>query len=72
MDSFRDMIGLWPHRRDFAADCDVAVGLVQQWERRNSIPARHWNGIVAAARRRGIEGVTLQALALLAERRAAA
>ncbi|XKH38228.1 hypothetical protein ACIU1J_27545 [Azospirillum doebereinerae] len=41
---------------------------MRSWKQRNSIPPGHWLALVKLARARGIKGVTLEVLALIAER----
>lgn len=63
MDSFRSIIDKWPSLPAFAADLDVIYVTAQAMKRRDSVSAEHWPALVAAAERRGIKGVTLEALA---------
>ena len=44
---------------------------VSDWKRRKSIPASEWMGIVEAAKKRNIKGVTLEKLAAIHDERAA-
>lgn len=68
MDSFVTIISAWPSRRDLAADLAVDEGLVKQWQRRDSIPARYWHRLVEAASERQISGIDEQVLTRLAAR----
>lgn len=67
MTRFADIIGLWPSAADFGRDVGVSEVRARAWKNRNSIPPRFWRLVVAAAGRRGIEQVTLEALACCAE-----
>ena len=69
MDQTKDIIRLWPSRAALATDCGVRVGVVKQWERRNSIPSAYWAATVAGALTRGIPNVTLECLAQVAAQR---
>jgi hypothetical protein len=70
-DSFEEIIEAWPSVHFLASDLDQGLPAVKQWKRRNSIPARHWNALIAAAEARGIVGIELSLLSkLLAERTA--
>jgi len=72
MNTFREILGVWPSVAELARDCGVRWQTVHQWRKRNSIPPTHWAALCGAARRRGIEGVTLETLAQIAARREAA
>lgn len=56
-------INLWPSLSSFAADLGIAYGTAKAMRRRGKIPAEYWTAMVAAAERRNIEGVSLEALA---------
>lgn len=56
------LLDLWPDIATLARDLGEPRDTVSSWKRRNSIPIRHWPGIVALARRQGIGGVTIPAL----------
>lgn len=66
MKTFADIIDAWGSPAVLAEDLDEEVGTVRQWRNRNRLPDRVWKGTVEAARKRGIEGVTLDLLAELA------
>lgn len=74
METFRDIINLWPSAEDLGRDIDIPGGLVRLWRRRDNIPAAYWLDIVTAAATRSepILGVTLKRLATLAKVREAA
>jgi len=46
MNSFRDVIDLWPSMAEMARQAHVTHGTVKQWRRRNSIPSRYWLRLV--------------------------
>lgn len=56
-------IDLWPSLSAFAEDLSIAYGTAKQMRRRGSIPAQYWTVVVAKAAERGLERVTLEALA---------
>jgi hypothetical protein len=71
MTTVNDVMAKWPTDSDFARD----IGLkhpshAQTMKVRGSIPAAYWSKIVAAAKARGIKGVTLEVLARIAADRA--
>jgi hypothetical protein len=65
MDSFREVIALWPTAADLGSACGVDAGTVRSWKARNSIPPEHWPAIVQNARAHAYRGVTLEGLAAL-------
>lgn len=70
--SFSAIIELWPTLGALADDLGVGYESAKAYKRRDSIPPEHWETLVAAARRRQIEGVSLESLAALAAKRKAA
>ncbi|WP_161624998.1 carph-isopro domain-containing protein [Paramagnetospirillum caucaseum] len=68
MKTFADIIALWGTATALAADIGETGLNVRAWRNRNSIPASRWLDVVAAAERRGFEGVTLSLFAHLAAR----
>lgn len=72
MESFSQLIGLWPSMSQLAADLAVPYGVVKQWRRRDSIPSEYWRALIAAAKQRGISGITADLLTELAARNGAA
>ena len=64
--SFADVIDLWPSAEALAGDIGVRPGLPPVWKHRRAIPSKHWLAVAEAAARRGIAGVTVDALAALA------
>lgn len=62
MQTFSDVINLWPSLSAFARDIRVEYVTAQIMRYRDSIAPRHWPKVVAAARKRGFEGVTLELL----------
>ncbi len=65
MDTFSQLISMWPTKSAFAKDIGQDYGLVHQWDRRDSIPADYWETVVKAAQERKLKGVTLEALSKL-------
>jgi UDP-N-acetyl-D-galactosamine dehydrogenase len=65
-ENFAAVITAWPSRRDFESDLGLRGGLAAVWKHRDSIPARSWAGVIEAAKRRGISGVSYDLLARLA------
>ena len=68
MQDFRAIICMWPRPsiRSFADDIGVPYGTAQIWKHRNSIPPEYWDLVVAAAERRGLDGISLEHLQRLA------
>jgi hypothetical protein len=61
--SVADLIRLWPSQEQFGDDLALkwrSHGRVMRV--RNSIPRARWNAVVEAARKRGIEGVSIEVL----------
>lgn len=72
IDSFGDVVDLWPSVNDFARDLSVKPAQAYAWRARGRskgyiIPPCHWNTIVEAARLRKIKVVNLRLFADLAE-----
>ena len=65
--TFPDVISKWPNAGVLAKDINANRGTVKQWRRRQNIPPEYWLEIESAARRRGIEGVTVFTLAEIAK-----
>jgi hypothetical protein len=72
MNSFSEVLALWPTLSELAADLDLPYGVVKQWRRRNSIPSDKWQALVLAAQRRGHRRITAELLTSIAARRPAA
>jgi len=66
MNNASDIIGHWPDLVTFACDVGVSEHCAKKWVSRNSIPGPHWLTIVNKAKARGIQSVTLDALARIA------
>ena len=71
MQTFDDVISMWPTAEEFGAAVGVTALVARQWRRRNSIPASHWRAVVDAAQVRGFESITETALTNLAAKTAA-
>lgn len=68
MESFADIIEQWPSAVAFGEDLGVKDVTARSWKWRG-IPAEYWSDVVAAARHRGIPGITYELLARLAAAR---
>lgn len=66
MNSFAEIIALWPTVAAFADDVGVKYPTAASWEQRNTLPSDIWEDVVLAAADRGFEGVTLERLAAIA------
>lgn len=71
MQSFRAIIAAWSEhpelsKAQMARDLGITQHALWKSEQRDFIAAEHWLDLVAAAKRHGIKGVTLQRLAELA------
>lgn len=67
MNTFAQIISLWPTISALADDIGVQYVTAQAMARRERIPSRYWNALVAGAQRRGFVGVTLEVLADISE-----
>ncbi len=65
LNSFREVIGLWPSLRALSEEPEVGANLmaVRKWQQRDSIPSEEWMGIAKAAQKRGFSEVTIELLA---------
>jgi hypothetical protein len=63
MNSHKEIMAKWPSLDEFAADLGIKFLTAKQMRYRDSIGSHHWRDLVAAAERRGFDGVTLEALA---------
>ncbi len=70
MERFADIIRAWPEpsAATLARDINRPLATVRVWRNRDKIPSTAWPDVVAAAKHRAIEGVTLEALASIAAR----
>lgn len=66
MQTFADIIGLWPNAVALADDIRERPVTVRAWKRRGSIPAGRWLAVVRAANQRG-HPVTLEVFAQIAD-----
>lgn len=57
------LIAVWPTIAEFASDVGCGYEAARQMRRRESIAPDHWPTVIAAADRKGIEGVTFEWLA---------
>ena len=62
MKTFRDILNEWPTLADFAADVGVSENTAKQMRTRNSVNAKYWLAMIAAAPGRGID-LTFEQLA---------
>lgn len=71
MKDFASLIARWPKPfiSAFADDVGVAYVTAQMWRQRNSIPVEYWDLVIAAANKRGIDGVSMDSLQRLAAKR---
>ena len=63
MECFHEIIDAWESMTELAKDLDIPTSHVRTMRSRDSIPARFWAPLAAAAQRRGIKGVTIESLA---------
>lgn len=64
LDNISTLIDRWPSIAEFAGDVGCSYEAARQMRRRNSIPSAYWLRAVEAATARGIDGVSLEALAV--------
>lgn len=57
------IIDLWPSLTEFAGDISVQYGTAKAMRRRSRVPDEYWLVLVRRAEARGLQGVTLEALA---------
>ena len=69
MPTFSSIIDSFGGPAQFAVALGITANHAGVMKARNSIPPEYWSRLVAAAAERGIDGVTLEALAAFAERR---
>jgi hypothetical protein len=67
MQSFANVIKLWPSDADFASDIKVKPNHLAAMKCRGSIPSRYWLDIVRGATTREIPNVTMTRLARIAK-----
>lgn len=59
----RDVIAAWPNAEAFGSDIGLRVySHGRMMKRRNRIPRAHWDAVIAAAKMRGIDGITVDLL----------
>jgi len=68
MDTFNEVISVWPRDIDLADDAGVTRQAISMWRTRDRIPAARWNRLLRAANARKIPGLSLQLFADMAER----
>lgn len=66
METFADIIGLWPNTAVFASDIGTTASNGRAMKRLNSVPAKYFLAIVQGAARREIAGVTYERLSMCA------
>jgi len=69
METFCDVIELWPTTVDFCEDLEVCEETGKSWKRRNSIPPGWWLETIRMAKERRYRGVNLKLLAGFAEQK---
>lgn len=67
--SFRDVIELWPQTAELARDLSEPYETVNQWKKRDSVPAWAHSALIRAAAARGFGQVTPELLDELAAAR---
>lgn len=72
MNSFAEIIDLWPSISAFASETETEYPTAAAWKQRNSIPPSAWPRVIRAANEQGFQIVTLDLLARLAMARKAA
>ena len=70
MTTFTSIIGLWPHKSEFATDLGVPYERAKAWAGRDSIPGQYFAAVAMAAQKRGHTHVTVQLLSDIAAKRA--
>ena len=67
--SHKDIVALWPTVATFGSEIGVSTFTALQMNKRNSIGPDYWFAVVAAAKTRGFEGITIELLLRLRPRR---
>ena len=62
MNTFKEVISLWPSRSILADEIGVKAPAVRMWWSRNLIPGRKLRAVAEAAERAGFEGITYAGL----------
>jgi len=62
INTHRDIIALWPTITAFGRDIGVSQDSACQMSKRNNIAPDHWLTVMAAAKRQGFTGITLELL----------
>lgn len=62
MKTFREIIDAWISQDALAKDLKIPLGHVCVMRHRDSIPSDYWMGLVKAAKRRGVKGITIEVL----------
>jgi hypothetical protein len=68
MQSFADLLSLWPSLARISDELAVPYDTVMAWKRRNSVPFEYWVPLLASAKRNKIRGISMEILAAAAER----
>jgi len=66
MQTFSEIIDLWPTAAAFSRDIGVSDVNARAMRRDNRLPSTYWDVTVQRAKERGFEGVTLEVLSGLA------
>jgi hypothetical protein len=67
MQSFAELLVLWPSLAEVARDLAVPYDTVIAWKRRKSVPYEYWPALVTSAARYEVRGITMERLADAAE-----
>lgn len=70
-ETYSDIVALWPRVSDFARDMGVGYQTARKMKERDGIHPAYWRRLVSKASERGFDGVTVETLVGLAERRLA-
>ena len=68
MNSFSDVVNLWPAAKTLATELGEKRATVQKWRERDWIPAEYWLRIIDAGKRQRIRIPLLRLAELAAER----
>jgi hypothetical protein len=71
MDSFSSLIVTLGGPTEVAGALDMKAAAIQKMKDRDNIKPKHWPAFVKLARKRGVKGVSLEALLHLSLKRAA-
>jgi propanediol dehydratase small subunit len=62
MSDFKSILARWETRAALAADLQMPYDRIDQWWKRNTVPAKHWPALIKAAKSKGFDDITAESL----------